>query len=167
MQSCQGGATGQESIFHGIKKAYELYEKDSIVLIHDGVRPLIDEDTITRCIESSTQYGNAVTVAAAIETVFIKGDDNYEVGTILNRNQCELARAPQCFLLKDVYEAHLLAQREGKTDFIDSASLMQYYGHKLFTVEGPADNIKITTPADFYIFRALLDANENLQIIGV
>ena len=44
--------------------------------------------------------------------------------------------------------------------------MMQYYGHKLYTVEGPAENIKITTPSDFYIFRAIMDARENLQILG-
>lgn len=59
------------------------------------------------------------------------------------------------------------AQKEGKTDFIDSASLMQYYGYRLNAVEGPMENIKITTPSDFYIFRAIMDARENLQILGL
>ena len=47
--------------------------------------------------------------------------------------------------------------------FIDSASLMQYYGYDLYTVQGPVENIKITTPEDFYIFRAMIDARENKQ----
>lgn len=57
--------------------------------------------------------------------------------------------------------------KRGKTYFIDSASLMQYYGYKLNAVEGPMENIKITTPSDFYIFRAIMDARENLQILGL
>ena len=51
--------------------------------------------------------------------------------------------------------------------FIDSSSMMQYYGKKLFLVEGPEANIKVTTPEDFYVMRAMLDAKENAQIYGV
>lgn len=166
-QIVSGGETGQESIFHGIEKAHDLYAGDSILLIHDGVRPLIDETTITQCIDMVQNKGNAITVALAIETVFVKDTGDGHVGTILNRAVCEMAKAPQCFYLDDIYTAHIRARGIKKNDFIDSASLMQFYGHELFTVEGPADNIKITTPSDFYIFRALLDARENLQIIGV
>lgn len=167
MRIVPGGKSGQESIFHGLRAARELYGGRNIVLIHDGVRPLIDEDTISRCILSVREHGSAVTVSPAIETIFIKSDNGNQVGSIFNRSLCEMAKAPQCFYLDDIYHAHLQAQEEDKCDFIDSASLMQHYGHVLFTVEGSSDNIKITTPADFYIFRAILDARENLQIIGV
>ena len=51
--------------------------------------------------------------------------------------------------------------------FNDSSSMMQYYGKKLFLVEGPEANIKVTTPEDFYVMRAMLDAKENAQIYGV
>lgn len=161
-----GGKSGQESIFFGLKIAYEKYDKKSIVLIHDGVRPLINEETITKCIKSVKKYGNAITISPAVETIFKKNKDG-TVGAIFKRSSCEMAKAPQCFYLKDIYEAHLKAQSEHKNDFIDSASMMQYYGQKLYTVEGPAENIKITTPSDFYIFRAIMDARENLQILGL
>lgn len=160
-----GGKSGQESIFLGLKTAYEKYDKESIVLIHDGVRPLINDGVITKCLDCVKQNGNAITIAPAIETIFIKNEDG-TVGNILKRSDCELAKAPQCFYLKDIYNAHIQSQNENKCDFIDSASMMQYYGHKLYTVEGPAENIKITTPSDFYIFRAIMDARENLQILG-
>lgn len=78
-----------------------------------------------------------------------------------------MARAPQCFYLQDIYGAHLKARSENRKDFIDSAMLMQYYGAKLYMVDGPVENIKITTPTDFYLFRALLDAKENMQIVGI
>lgn len=67
-----GGSTGQESIYHGIKKAHELYGDKNIVLIHDGVRPLIDKETITNCIDVTAKKGNAITVSPAIETIFLK-----------------------------------------------------------------------------------------------
>lgn len=168
-----GGETGQESIFHGLTEAMALARNaqrvattKDIVLIHDGVRPLIDSDTITACIEAVKEYGNAVTTTPAIETIFVNGED-HQVGRIFNRSRCAMARAPQCFYLQDIYAAHLQAQKEKKTDFIDSAMLMQHYGAELHTVDGPVENIKITTPMDFYLFRALLDAKENMQIVGL
>ena len=162
-----GGKNGQESIFNGVRRCYQLYSSGKdVVLVHDGVRPLIDEATITNCIKSVKKYGNAITTTPAIETIFVDSD-NGTVGQIFNRSQCAMARAPQCFYLKELYEAHLKAQEEGNLNFIDSAMLMQHYGAELHTVEGPVENIKITTPTDFYLFRAMLDAQENLQIVGV
>lgn len=161
-----GGKTGQESIWNGIAAAHEIStDENDIVLIHDGVRPLIDADTIKRCLSCVKEHGNAITTTPAIETIFVNGQ-NGQVGEIFNRSKCAMARAPQCFYLKDIYAAHRRAQAEGKTDFIDSAMLMQYYGASLQMVNGPVENIKITTPTDFYLFRALLDAKENMQIVG-
>lgn len=161
-----GGATGQESIFHGIEAAMQRsHGAKDIVLIHDGVRPLIDSDTISECIATVQKYGSAITTAPAIETIFANSKEG-NVGEIFNRSQCLMARAPQCFYLHDIYKAHLQARSDHKEDFIDSAMLMQHYGAKLHTVEGPVENIKITTPTDFYLFRALLDAKENMQIVG-
>ncbi len=162
-----GGKTGQESIYNGIVAAHHYSSSASdIVLIHDGVRPMIDEDTITSCLSCVRKNGNAVTTTPAIETIFVNEQDG-RVGNIFNRSKCTMARAPQCFYLKDIYAAHQKARAEGKTDFIDSAMLMQYYGASLYTVDGPVENIKITTPMDFYLFRAMLDAKENMQIVGV
>lgn len=94
-------------------------------------------------------------------------DSTGKVWQIIERSKCKLAKAPQCFVLKDILLAHERAIVEGKSDFIDSASLMQYYGHDLYTVEGSPENIKITTPSDFYIFRAIVDAKESSQIFGI
>lgn len=161
-----GGNSGQESIYNGLKAARDLYSEKSVVLIHDGVRPLINEQIISDDIQSVMENGSAITVSPAIETVVLKQEDGH-VGNIFDRSCCELAKAPQCFYLKDIYEAHVRALEEGKNNFIDSASIMKYYGHKLSTVAGPSENIKITTPYDFYIFRAIIDAKENMQILGL
>jgi 2-C-methyl-D-erythritol 4-phosphate cytidylyltransferase len=162
-----GGNSGQESIFNGLEAAHQISDNEQdIVLIHDGVRPLINEALITNCIASVKKHGNAITVSPAIETILLKTEDG-DIGNILKRSECEMAKAPQCFYLNDIYSCHLKAKAAGKDDFIDSASLMQYYGYKLNAVEGPLENIKITTPADFYIFRAIMDARENLQILGL
>lgn len=161
-----GGNNGQESIYNGLVAAQKRYPADSVVLIHDGVRPLINEQIITEDIASVKEHGSAITVSPAIETIVLKKKDGH-VGNIFDRSSCEMAKAPQCFYLGDIYKNHLQARQEGKLDFIDSASLMQHYGCELATVVGPVENIKITTPADFYIFRAIIDARENMQIMGL
>ncbi len=161
-----GGDTGQASIYNGLKKAKELCPLESTVLIHDGVRPLINESDITAAIECVKVHGTAITVSPAVETITLT-DDSGKVGQIIERSKCKLAKAPQCFVLGDILSAHERAIKEGRSSFIDSASLMQFYGYDLYTVEGSQENIKITKPADFYIFRAIADARENSQIFGL
>ena len=161
-----GGETGMLSRFNGIQRAAELYPPDTICLMHDGVRPLIDDNTISVNIASVKRYGSAITSSPAIETVVVRGEGS-RVDTILDRSKCQMARAPQSFRLGELLDAHRRAVENGMNDCIDTAFLMQAYGHALFFVEGPPENIKITTPPDFYIFRALMDARENSQIFGL
>lgn len=160
-----GGKTGQESIYNGLKAIESFAEKDSVVLIHDGVRPFINEDVITNCIETTKKYGNAITVVPAIETIVTL--ENKKIQTITDRSKCFHARAPQCFILKDILNAHEKAIKDKNLNMIDSASLMKFYGYELYTVQGNVDNIKITTPADFYTFKALYEVRENQQIFGM
>ena len=161
-----GGVTGQESIFKGLK-AMKTFDKDekSIVLIHDGVRPFINEDVISSCIKTVKEKRSAITVVPATETIITSEDG--KISTITDRSKCCLARAPQCFYLDDILDAHHKAIKDGNLNMIDSASLMKFYGHELYTVQGNADNIKITTPTDFYTFKALYEVRENQQIFGL
>lgn len=161
-----GGETGMLSRFEGVKKAAELYSDDTICLMHDGVRPMIDHDIISRNIESVEKFGSGVTVAPAIETIAIRGADN-KVGQIIDRSKCQMAKAPQSFRLGKLLNAHQKAVNSGMNDCIDTAYLMQLQGNDVYTVEGSTENIKITTPTDFYTFRALMDIRENSQIFGV
>ncbi|HIV98650.1 MAG TPA: 2-C-methyl-D-erythritol 4-phosphate cytidylyltransferase [Candidatus Ornithospirochaeta avicola] len=160
-----GGSNSFLSIDRGLRTASSLYPSDSVVLIHDGVRPLIDDCVIDRCIDSVRKYGSAITVSPAKETIII--NKGTVVDNILDRSILQVAKAPQCFILSDILKAHDDAIREGMNDFIDSASLMFYYNKELHTVEGPLDNIKITTFSDFYVFRAFLEARDNSEIFGV
>lgn len=160
-----GGTTGQESIFKGLDKIHQNAPEDTVVLIHDGVRPIINQNLIDDCIETTTKLGNAITVSPAIETI-ISMEDN-QIKDIYKRSECYYAKAPQCFILKDIYSTHLQAQKDNNLEMIDSASLMKHYGYKLNTVECSPENIKITTPTDFYTFRALYEAQENSQIFGL
>lgn len=160
-----GGSSGQGSIRNGVYEASRLFPDDSVAIIHDGVRPLIDEETITACIASTREHGTAVTVVPATETI-VQSKDGV-ITNIVDRHQCQLARAPQCFILGELRRAHERAVEDGDGDaYIDSASLMSHYGYKLHEVEGSPANIKITTPSDYYIMRAIMDEQEDSQFLG-
>ena len=162
-----GGETSQESTRAGLGILEANCDpRDTIVLIHDGVRPLITEKVISDNIAAVKEYGNAITAAPAIETI-ITVDENEDVTELIDRQSCRLARAPQSFYLSDIIAMHQKAMADNYDKMIDSASLMIHYGVKLHLVEGPAENIKITTPSDFYIFQAIQEARENMQILGL
>lgn len=160
-----GGETGHDSIYHGLSAMQHECREDTMILIHDGVRPLISEELITDNISSTLKYGNAITASKETESLARVMSEQL-VGQILNKREMYIIRAPQTFFYKDIWEAHLKAQKEG-FKAIDSADLMNHYGHQLHIVEGFPYNIKITSPSDYYIFRAIYDAKENLQIFGI
>lgn len=162
-----GGKTGQLSIYAGLNAAYKIsVDEDTVVLIHDGVRPLINNELINQNIESVRKYGSAITSVMVTETIMETNDDS-SIKYIPDRIHSRLARAPQSFWLNEILDIHHKAMVEGKYDFIDSCTMMNYYGKKLYLVDGPIENIKVTTPQDFYIMRAILDAQENSQIYGL
>lgn len=157
-----GGTTGMLSRYYGVKRAADLFPLDTICLMHDGVRPLIKQETITANIESVEKYGSAITVSPAIETIAVRDEEN-KVGHIIDRSQCQMAKAPQSFRLGDLMKAHQRAVDSGMEDCIDTAYLMQLSGYSLYTVECSSENIKITTPTDYHVFRALIDARKEME----
>lgn len=158
-----GGKTGQCSIANGLRAASQLSDpNETVVLIHDGVRPLVDEGTILRNIDGVVRYGSAVTCVNAKETVLLAS--GHSVRRIVPRQEALLARAPQSFILSDILAAHEWAEAKGCCDYIDSACLMSDYGKELHLIDGPDENIKITTQEDYYAMRAILDAHENNQL---
>lgn len=163
-----GGASGQESIYNGLCEAERHTAgsgDDNIVLIHDGVRPLINEQTITDNIVKAHQSGSCITCVPATETFVVSMPDGSH--SIPARADSLIARAPQTFRLNDILSAHRKAVSEGRKDFIDSCTMMHHYGYGLTMTLGPSENIKITTPSDFFVFRAMIEARENQRIFGI
>ncbi|HFL3948421.1 TPA: 2-C-methyl-D-erythritol 4-phosphate cytidylyltransferase [Streptococcus agalactiae] len=161
-----GGETGQMSIFKGLEAAEQLATDDAVVLIHDGVRPLINKEVINANIKSVKETGSAVTSVRAKETVVLVNDSS-KISEVVDRTRSFIAKAPQSFYLSDILSVERDAISKGITDAIDSSTLMGMYNRELTIVEGPYENIKITTPDDFYMFKALYDARENEQIYGM
>lgn len=163
-----GGASGQESIYHGLDALRRKASPDDIVLIHDGVRPVIDSDLIENCIESVKQYGSAISASPAIETIVRSSDSSQsDIREIIPRAECLMAKAPQAFRYGRILAAHDRARQEGYHDAIDSASLMKHYGEELHMVRCKPDNIKITTPVDYFLFKGIVEASENYNVFGL
>lgn len=158
----QGGPTGQQSIFNGVKAIYDDVADPSktIVLINDGVRPLVTNEIISKNIDCVIENGTSATSSYVTETI-IEVDVTGKVINIPNRKYCMSSKAPQGFFLSQLLEAHQKAIKENKFDCTNSIELMSYYGHAIYIVEDSNDNIKVTTPMDMHLLRALLNKNEN------
>ena len=155
-----GGQTSQESKLNALHKIEEYAPKDAIVLLHDGVRPLIDGDLITRNIECVKKHGNAVTVDPFTETGVVSYDKK-TVGSVLDRDKLYIAKAPQSFYLKQLLYAHEQGRSMPETVAIDTCSILSKLGHQIFFVECGSTNIKITRQEDYFIFKALFDFNNS------
>jgi len=160
-----GGDTGHESIHIGLKTLQGVCKDDDIILIHDGVRPLINEELITANINKAKKYGTAITIEAATESVVRVGESDL-ITDVPPRAEMFTAKAPQTFKYKLIIDIYNKAERS-KSLTIDSAHLCSIYGIQMHTVKSTPNNIKITNPQDYYIFRALYEAMENQQILGV
>jgi 2-C-methyl-D-erythritol 4-phosphate cytidylyltransferase len=158
-----GGSTGQASIFNGLEAVERHFPEESVVLIHDAVRPILTEKLITDNIASVKKFGNAVTSALPTETP-LQIDENHNIDIVYKRDLFRVAKAPQSFKLSDILSVHRQAIEEQYSSAIDSSSLMLKYGATIRLIEGSSSNIKITTPTDYFIFKALVDAHYENQL---
>lgn len=135
-----GGATRQASVYNGLK----ALEGTDLVAIHDGVRPLITPEVITRTFEVAATYG------AAIAAVRVKDTVKRQAGELLetvSRSGLWLAHTPQIFKYDLIMKSHERALTDG-FEGTDDASLVERLGLPVALVEDSEDNIKITTPED-------------------
>jgi len=159
-----GGETGQISRHRALTAVGDGCPPDTIVLIHDGVRPLISAQLISDNIESVVRHGSGITCTKFNETLVSSQTPLIEA--VIPRDHIYAAQAPQSFRLGEILGLYDRAVAEGELDSIDSCSLMFRYGHQIVRVEGARSNIKITTAEDFYTCRALFEVRENRQIVG-
>ena len=164
-QIVPGGDSGDVSIFNGLKALEDKCESNDIVLIHDGVRPLINSELISANIENVEEFGNAITVEPVTESI-VRIDGIGQIVEVPPRREMFTAKAPQSFRYGLIWKLYQRARKDGLSA-IDSAHLCSMYDVKMHTVTSTQNNIKITTPSDYYIFRALYEAKENEQIFGM
>jgi len=159
-----GGKTGQDSIFLGLNKIKENNE-NAIVLIHDGVRPLVSQETINNVIASVENNGSGITVSEVLETPIISDNGNL-VSSMPTRQTMYTAQAPQGFYLDDIYKLHIEERKQSipYDGIVDSCGLMFKYGKTCNLVKGNKGNIKVTTPEDFYTLLSCLNMRDYEQI---
>ena len=163
-----GGETAQDSIYNALKRAEKENPGDSIVLIHDGVRPFVSYDVISNNIFGVKENGNAITCTSCYETILLSKDGK-EVNSVPYRKETFAAQAPQSFYLQDIIAAHdtVRALPTRYENMVDACTILKSQGLKVHMVEGNRGNIKVTTPEDVYMFRALLQYKENEQAFGL
>ena len=163
-----GGVTGQESIYNALKLAQSQNPEDSIVLIHDGVRPNITEEVITQNIECAVKNGNAITSTSCFETILIS-ENGVNPKHVPYRKHTYCAQAPQSFRLGEIVQAHEQIRKTNPNymDIVDSCTLYKTLGKETFMIKGNRGNIKITTIEDLYILRALIRYKEDLEALGI
>lgn len=164
----KGGATGQDSIYNALKLAQSENSDDSIVLIHDGVRPNITPEVITSNIECARKNGNAITCTSCFETILIC-ENEINPKHVPYRKHTYAAQAPQSFHLGEVVQAHEITRKTNPnyTDIVDSCTLFKSLNKETYMVSGNRGNIKITTIEDLYILRALIRYKEDLEAFGL
>ena len=166
----EGGETALDSQYLALEKASEEAEnnpKDSIVLMHDGVRPFISDEIIDKTINNVIKYGNTITAVPATETVFIS-KDGATIEKIPPRQNCYLAKAPQGYRLGELLDAfkQIKASKDGYGDCTDSCSLMRKCGKNIHYVIDSEHNIKITKPIHYEIATAINNWLNRIQDIG-
>lgn len=150
-----GGENGQSSIRNGVFEAERRYGGSDIILVHDAIRPMVSHEIISDCIVQCKEHGSAIVVTPC-NTVILRrtiGDASDEV---VPRDQLAVTQTPQAFPIKKLADAHRCALERGITNSIASCSLMIELGEPVHFSIGTETNIKLTTPDDLKIFKALL-----------
>ena len=162
-----GGTSALGSTYNALIEAKENNNFDAIALIHDGVRPCITNDLIERVVQLTEEKGAVATCTPMFETpVVSKGGRIVE--EIPKRADCYTAQAPQAFKLGELLAAHEMVRKDNPdyTGLVDSCSLMRSVGRDVAILKGPRSNIKVTTPEDLYIFRAMLEYNRSSEQVN-
>lgn len=166
----EGGDDRTSSIMAGLKVLPESLDERDVVVIHDGVRPLIQQETIDKNIEVAQTRGNAMTVRASIETVVITADESAQWGDFKNRDMTYTLTAPQSFraieLLSVMKEAEQI-QNDPSMPLRDISLMYAYLGKKTWLVVEEGNNLKITTPEDYYYLKSHFELEESKNILGV
>jgi 2-C-methyl-D-erythritol 4-phosphate cytidylyltransferase len=146
-----GGDERQASVYKGV---CAVDGPESIIVIHDGVRPFVSEADIIECIRAAETFGAAIVGVPAQDTLKTIADDGC-IDKTIERSRIWLAQTPQAFECRLLKTAHEAANRE-KFMGTDDAALVERLGKKVKIVRGQKFNIKITTPEDLLLAEALV-----------
>lgn len=157
-----GGKSGQESIRNGVFNLENKLSDDDIVVIHDGIRPLVDESVLTDVIEKCKVHGNAVSSLPYNEQIFI-ADDDYSTTRYIPRETIRRVATPQAykFSLLDKKYHEAFEKEIGIYGSSYTNTMMVELGVRLYFASGSDKNIKLTTKDDLEIFTAYLNSKKD------
>lgn len=148
-----GGATGFESIHNGVMEVARYSGFEDLILICDGVRPMLSEELIDNCINIAREYGTAVPVTPSIDSLLFS--ENGDVcKKAYKRSSMYITQAPQGYTMKNILWAHDEAEKRGITNPVSSSELFIELGKEVRLYIGERNNIKVTTPEDLETLRA-------------
>lgn len=145
----EGGSTRQQSV----KLALDTITKCSFVIIHDGARPLIKKEIVTKCIEAAKLYGGAIVGVKTTDTIK-RISSGKEIKETLNRDNLINVQTPQIFEFNKIKKYH---EKYSNKSFTDDSALFELENECVFFVEGDYSNIKITTQTDIKLAELLLE----------
>ena len=137
-QVVEGGNTRFESVSNALKKVNE----QSVIAVHDGVRPLVKNSVVNECMQTAQEKGTAIPVIAIEESLRQKTDSG---SVVVNRDEYLIVQTPQCFSSEVLLKAY---QQDYSPTFTDDASVVEAMGIEIQLIQGNKENINITTPED-------------------
>lgn len=147
-----GGETRQESVFNGLSA---LTDDVEYVIIHDGVRPFINDEIIAKCLAATAEWGASVAAVPVKETIKFANEDHFIVQTP-NRKLLWRVQTPQVFRKTLIETAHKRAIQE-RNDAPDDATLVERLGSPVKLVMGSYKNVKLTTPEDMRFAETIIN----------
>jgi len=157
-----GGSTGQESIRNGIYNLEDKCSADDVVIIHDGIRPLVDDTVLSDVIIKCQKYGNAVTSLPYNEQIFVV-DDEMSTTKYIPRETLRRVSTPQAYRFELIDQGyHEAFEKEiGIYGSSYANTMMVELGHRLYFAAGSDKNIKLTTKDDLETFKAYLQQDKD------
>lgn len=155
----RGGDNCQSSSRIGLYELEKHYSPDDIVLIHDGIRPMVSAEIISDCILTTKQYGSAICGVPCTGTM-METEDGFFSKSHYPRQNLRSGQTPNGFILGKICDIHRRALEKGITNSIGSHTLMVELGETVRLYSGSEKNVKLTTVDDIEIFKALLVAKK-------
>lgn len=143
---------GGNTRFDSVKAALDLIEEESVIAIHDAVRPLIDPEIIMASYQLALEKGNAVVAVPSKDSVRLQTQNG--VSKSLKRNDVFMVQTPQTFQSKIIKAAY---QQPYDEHFTDDASVAEHSGEQINLLHGDQDNFKITFPTDLRVAEMILN----------
>lgn len=151
------GKTRQCSIYNGLNVMRDNgFSKDDIVIIHDGARPLVSDDLISRCLDGCVDADGVMPVIPVKDTIYLSGDGK-NIKALLNRAQLWAGQAPEAFRFGKYLKVHDEMAKDELLKITGSTEIAYKTGLNCKMVEGDPMNFKITTPEDLLNFENLLN----------